>query len=117
MPNTLEEFAAGCPIYIASYKYQAPYAVVEMRANLSLWKGGYDLAAQNCEHFATWCKTGCGVSLQSNRASDRINFIVKQLEKTAEKLPYRTLQNLVKKTISVFGSFAENISKSVNFSA
>jgi hypothetical protein len=64
MTASIDEFASGCPIYVAKYKYQAPADVVQARAKRALWSGGFNVIERNCEHFATWCKTGVGVSLQ-----------------------------------------------------
>jgi len=41
----------------------APDAVIE-RAESRLGEGGFDFVFNNCEHFATWCKTGISNSDQ-----------------------------------------------------
>jgi hypothetical protein len=41
----------------------SPQAVVD-RAERRLGEGGFDFLFNNCEHFATWCKTGNSVSRQ-----------------------------------------------------
>lgn len=54
----LKTFARGGRVFI---KYQAvsflPQTVVQ-RAESRLGEQTYDLLTNNCEHFATWCKTG-----------------------------------------------------------
>ncbi|MBQ6971360.1 MAG: lecithin retinol acyltransferase family protein [Synergistaceae bacterium] len=42
------------------------------RARSKLGEGGYNLAFNNCEHFAVWCKTGVKESSQVNRVLDII---------------------------------------------
>lgn len=42
------------------------------RARSKLGKGGYNLALNNCEHFAVWCKTGVKDSSQVNNILDVI---------------------------------------------
>lgn len=41
-------------------------SVVIHRAKSRLGKGGYNLVSNNCEHFASWCKTGHKKSKQIN---------------------------------------------------
>ena len=46
------------------------------RARSKLGQGGYNLAFNNCEHFAVWCKTGVRDSSQVNNILDEIvNFL------------------------------------------
>jgi hypothetical protein len=42
------------------YEYEDCYSpsVVVQRAKSKLGESGYNLFGNNCEHFATWCKTG-----------------------------------------------------------
>ena len=42
------------------------------RARSKLGEGGYNLALNNCEHFAVWCKTGVKDSSQVNNILDVI---------------------------------------------
>ena len=42
------------------------------RARSRLGEGGYNLALNNCEHFAVWCKTGVKDSSQVNNILDVI---------------------------------------------
>lgn len=61
--------ADGKTIYIRDLleKSYSPEAVVA-RAESRLGEEGYDLIFNNCEHFATWCKTGIHESKQSKNA-------------------------------------------------
>ena len=47
------------------------------RARSKLGKGGYNLALNNCEHFAVWCKTGVKDSSQVNNI---LNIITRFLD-------------------------------------
>src|SRR5258705_6886660 len=52
------EFAKGSAIEIRFYsRCDEPDPVIE-RARSRLGETEYNLAFNNCEHFATWCKTG-----------------------------------------------------------
>jgi hypothetical protein len=64
--TSIETFARGNPIYIR--KYEAGFYfiadVVVSRAQSRLGEQKYNLLFNNCEHFATWCKTGFSDSQQ-----------------------------------------------------
>lgn len=46
------------------------------RARSKLGQGGYNLAMNNCEHFAVWCKTGVKDSSQVNHILDVITYLL-----------------------------------------
>ena len=46
------------------------------RARSKLGQGGYNLALNNCEHFAVWCKTGIRESSQVNHILDIITYFL-----------------------------------------
>ena len=46
------------------------------RARSRLGQGGYNLALNNCEHFAVWCKTGVSESSQVNNVLDIITSLL-----------------------------------------
>lgn len=45
------------------------------RARSKLGEGGYNLALNNCEHFAVWCKTGVKNSSQVNNILDVLTYL------------------------------------------
>ena len=45
------------------------------RARSKIGQGGYNLALNNCEHFATWCKTGVKDSSQVDHILDIITYL------------------------------------------
>lgn len=57
--TSLDTFASGKQIFVQGYSssHASPDIVVQ-RAESRLGKANYDLFKNNCEHFATWCKTG-----------------------------------------------------------
>lgn len=62
--TSLAEFASGQPVYTKSYTVCYIPDIVVTRAESRLDERSYDLFTNNCEHFATWCKTGKNESAQ-----------------------------------------------------
>ncbi len=54
----IEEFTKGRPIHVRPYGSSDPPDVTIQRATSRVGEGTYHLVFNNCEHFATWCKTG-----------------------------------------------------------
>lgn len=70
--TSLTEFLADEEDYwVISYKYSASPEVVVQRAIDYLNKGDYFLLTDNCEHFATYCKTGRWESNQVKEMTKR----------------------------------------------
>lgn len=78
-----EIFKRGKPIYRkqSSDKFYFLPEIVISRAESRLGEQKYNLLFNNCEHFASWCKTGIS---QSKQIRDFLPFIT---ELNAEKLP------------------------------
>ncbi|MBD2460188.1 lecithin retinol acyltransferase family protein [Oscillatoria sp. FACHB-1407] len=57
-------FSMGNPVYIKRYATHAIADVVIQRAESRVGEQQYNLVSNNCEHFATWCKTGINRSEQ-----------------------------------------------------
>jgi len=64
--TTIEKFKDNCPLFIMKFPQKKcfPPDVVVKRARSRLGEKGYDLKWNNCDHFATWCKTGKHKSIQ-----------------------------------------------------
>ncbi len=62
--TSLETFARGNPVYIKSQPVSYVPDVVIERAESRLGEQQYELLTNNCEHFASWCKTGRNESRQ-----------------------------------------------------
>ena len=56
--STLEEFSQGQPLQVINHAEASPVGVTLRRAMGRLGEQDYNLLFNNCEHFATWCKTG-----------------------------------------------------------
>lgn len=56
--DSLTVFLDGGEVEVVSYRACDPPAIAVERALSRLGERGYNLFFNNCEHFATWCKTG-----------------------------------------------------------
>lgn len=63
-----DEFANEKDVFLKEYDKCDPPDVVIRRAESRLGEKIYDVGSNNCEHFATWCKTGIHTSEQVNNA-------------------------------------------------
>ena len=54
----IADFAAGRAPHIRTYATFPDPEVVLARAESRIGESGYRLLRNNCEHFATWCRTG-----------------------------------------------------------
>ena len=61
---SFEEFSKGQAVTVVEYSHCDPPEIVVGRALSRIGETGYDLVFNNCEHFATWCKTGRAESVQ-----------------------------------------------------
>ncbi|MEY2832943.1 MAG: hypothetical protein RLZZ574_2202 [Cyanobacteriota bacterium] len=64
--TSIASFSRGNPVYVAEYSAGFGYIpdVVVERAKSRLGERDYNLLSNNCEHFASWCKTGISDSKQ-----------------------------------------------------
>ncbi|MEN9869155.1 MAG: hypothetical protein RLZZ171_138 [Cyanobacteriota bacterium] len=64
--TSIATFSRGNPVYVAEYGTGFGYIpdVVVERAKSRLGERDYNLLSNNCEHFASWCKTGISDSKQ-----------------------------------------------------
>jgi hypothetical protein len=53
-----QQFSGGCEVHARPYQVGDDPDTVIRRARSRLGEEAYDLLANNCEHFAVWCKTG-----------------------------------------------------------
>lgn len=65
---TIEDFAGAAEVKVQVYGVRFEADQAAERARSMLGQSGYDLFANNCEHFATWCVTGEHNSPQVERA-------------------------------------------------
>ena len=71
--SPLEEFSQGQPLRVISHAAASPVGVTLRRAMGRLGEQDYNLLFNNCEHFATWCKTGRHRSGQVAKCSQSLN--------------------------------------------
>ena len=56
--SSVEEFSQGQPLSVIGHANASPAGVTLRRAISRIGEQNYNLLFNNCEHFATWCKTG-----------------------------------------------------------
>lgn len=66
---TLDEFASGRSVDFVHYDVSLEAEETVRRARSRVGEKAYDLFGNNCEHFATWCKTGRHESAQVRNAT------------------------------------------------
>jgi len=69
--SPLAEFSQGQPLTVIEHNNASPPRVTLQRALSRIGEQNYNLLFNNCEHFATWCKTGRHRSDQVNSVSER----------------------------------------------
>jgi len=62
-------FASTKTVFVKEYGLHDRPDIVVLRAEGRLEEDAYDLCGNNCEHFATWCKTGKHASQQVKNAA------------------------------------------------
>jgi len=114
-PATIEEFSAGDKIHVATYKYEAPYDLIAARAMKAIWSGQYSFVTRNCEHFATYCKTGCGISLQVNNVLTAISSVSQFMGNMQTRLDSANTLSALKKmplaALHLISAFADKQAK------
>jgi len=76
---SLEDFQRGCPLKIIKFPGGFSPEETLRRAYQRIGEKGYDLFTNNCDHFATWCKTGEHRSLQVDDAKTKIRAAAEKL--------------------------------------
>lgn len=71
--TSMAEFSRGDRIYLKRYTTSIMPEDVVNRATSRLGEQQYDLLSNNCEHFATWCKTGVSDSAQLRQFGVNLN--------------------------------------------
>ena len=65
------DFSKGEVVSVTEHAHSSPARVTLRRAMSRLGEQNYNLLFNNCEHFATWCKTGRHRSVQVDGVIDR----------------------------------------------
>ena len=69
--SPVSEFSQGEVVSVMDHTNASPAGVTLRRAMSRLGEQNYNLLFNNCEHFATWCKTGRHRSEQVDSVIDR----------------------------------------------
>ena len=69
--SPVSEFSQGEVVSVMEHTNASPAGVTLRRAMSRLGEQNYNLLFNNCEHFATWCKTGRHRSEQVDSVIDR----------------------------------------------
>ncbi len=69
--SPLEDFSQGQPIRVVDHPGASAPGLTLRRAMSRIGEQNYNLLFNNCEHFATWCKTGRHRSGQIDSALER----------------------------------------------
>ena len=69
--SSREDFSQGQPLTVIHHDGASPVGVTLRRAMSRIGEQNYNLLFNNCEHFATWCKTGRHRSGQIDSALER----------------------------------------------
>ena len=56
--SSTDDFSQGQPLTVIAHADASPTRVTLQRAMSRIGEQDYNLLFNNCEHFATWCKTG-----------------------------------------------------------
>ena len=85
--SPVSEFSQGELVSVMDHTDASPAGVTLRRAMSRLGEQNYNLLFNNCEHFATWCKTGRHRSVQ-------VDSVVDRARKWSQKMPSALLSGL-----------------------
>ena len=85
--SPVSEFSQGEVVSVMDHTEASPAGVTVRRAMSRLGEQNYNLLFNNCEHFATWCKTGRHRSVQ-------VDSVVDRARKWSQKMPSALLSGL-----------------------
>gem|GEM_PF-2322864 len=84
--TTFERFKKGYPVRVIDIDDSFPPDETLRRARSRIGEKGYDLATNNCDHFAIWCKTGEHRSIQVEEVKNVLKAIGTASRKVDEKI-------------------------------
>ena len=85
--SPVEEFCQGQPIAVIEHEHASPSGVTLRRAMGRIGEQNYNLLFNNCEHFATWCKTG-------RHRSDQVNSVLERARHWSQLMPSALMKGL-----------------------
>jgi hypothetical protein len=85
--TSLEKFADNFPVFVVEFPNEKCFSPDEVitRARSHLNENGYNLFLNNCDHFATWCKTDKHYSIQVDLLKKMVIEICKALDNSGNK--------------------------------
>ncbi len=105
--TSFETFSRGNPVYVREYPDGFCYIgdVAVNRAMSRLGENKYNLILNNCEHFATWCKTGVSESKQIKNfipAIDKLDTynLFEPLKQAFKGVESQSADSLINKALS-----------------
>ena len=85
--SSLAEFSQGQPLSVIEHNNASPKRVTLQRALSRIGEQNYNLLFNNCEHFATWCKTG-------RHRSGQVNSIMEKARQWSGLMPSAMMHGL-----------------------
>lgn len=112
--TSLETLAQGGIIYVKRYQTSFIPDVVVHRAESRLGERKYNLLFNNCEHFATWCKTGINYSQQVVNFIPMLRYVdvdslSEPVNRSLETIPKDETTRLVEEALSQIRTTWNNI--------
>jgi len=106
--STLSEFATGSPVIVIEFPPEKCFSPEETinRAYSRLDEHTYNLFLNNCDHFATWCKTGEHHSLQFDLLRQIAIIICELIDKSnGNQTEYKKAAEIICKIFEIIEIF------------
>ena len=85
--SPISEFSQGELVSVLNHANASPAGVTLRRAMGRLGEQNYNLLFNNCEHFATWCKTG-------RHRSEQVDSVIDRARQWSRQMPSALLSGL-----------------------
>ena len=85
--SPVSEFSQGEVVSVMEHTNASPTGVTLRRAMSRLGEQNYNLLFNNCEHFATWCKTG-------RHRSEQVESVIDRARQWSRQMPSALLSGL-----------------------
>jgi hypothetical protein len=85
--SPVSEFSQGEVVSVMEHTNASPAGVTLRRAMGRLGEQNYNLLFNNCEHFATWCKTG-------RHRSEQVDSVIDRARQWSRQMPSALLSGL-----------------------
>ena len=85
--SPVSEFSQGEVVSVLDHADASPAGVTLRRAMSRLGEQSYNLLFNNCEHFATWCKTG-------RHRSEQVDSVIDRARQWSRQMPSALLSGL-----------------------